>query len=309
MRGKKITSICLTLMAALVLSLAAPSISKAYGEVIVIDEEHEINAVAGSIVPIVYTIFHGYKNEKINIKIYSESGTLVLDHTRDFYYHGVSYETYTFNWDTTGVPAGRYKVVELTQFYTFFAWRDKPYTVDSYVNLSAAGGNSASGNPSASNNLTGNANAAAGTGVPDDFKDKMTVYRLYNSKTGEHLYTMFSNERDSLVTSGFVDETKTATPWYSATNSVYSIPVYRLYNPNSGLHHFSMTKSEIDNLVKAGWKNEGERFYSTGTDGQPVYRQYNPNNGMHNYTTNIAENNYLVSQGWRAEGIAWYGMK
>ena len=308
MRGKKIiTSICLTLMAALVLSLAAPSVSKASSEVIVVAEEDEINAVAGSTVPIVYTIFHGYKNEKINIKIYSDSGTQVLDYTQDFSNYGVSYETYTFNWITTGMAVGRYKVVEMTSFYSFFEWHNKAYTVDSYVNLSAAGGNAASNNSNTSNS-TGNANGNTAA-TDEQYDDRVTVYRLYNKKSGEHLYTMFSNEKDALVKSGWTDETKSATPWYSAVNSDRSIPVYRLYNPNTGLHHFSMTKAEIDNLVKAGWKNEGVRFYSTGKNGQPVYRQYNPKSGLHNYTTNLAENNYLVSQGWRAEGIAWYGVK
>lgn len=132
------------------------------------------------------------------------------------------------------------------------------------------------------------------------------VYRLYDPKTGEHLYTVDANERQTLV------RTKNSkwywyyegTGWMAPTTS--KTPVYRVYNPNSRLHHYTMSQEEADHLTSLGWSNEGACWYSDDAQANPIYRVYNPNSGLHHYTASKEEYDYLVSVGWNGEGIGWY---
>jgi surface protein len=134
------------------------------------------------------------------------------------------------------------------------------------------------------------------------------MYRLYNSNSGEHLYTADFDEHGKLTRAGWSDE---GIGWYSPAKS--KTPVYRLYNPyvKNGDHHYTTSSTERNNLKKAGWKDEGIGWYSDDNKGVPIYRQYNPNakTGTHNYTTSKNENDKLVKAGWKSEGIAFYGVK
>lgn len=130
----------------------------------------------------------------------------------------------------------------------------------------------------------------------------ISMYRLYNTHTGEHFYTSKSGERNSLVKVGWKYE---GIAWNAPTSGT---PVYRLYNKNAGDHHYTTSVGERNNLVRAGWRDEGIGWYSGGKT--PVYRQYNPNakTGSHNFTTSKSENTHLAKIGWKAEGIAWYAV-
>lgn len=134
----------------------------------------------------------------------------------------------------------------------------------------------------------------------------VTMLRLYNPNSGEHFYTAYPAERDSLVKAGWRDE---GTAWYAPEGSAF--PVYRLYNPNAGDHHYTMYYNEMKHLRSVGWNYEGVGWYSDPGKSVPVYRQYNPNArcGSHNFTVNAAENAFLVTRGWKAEGISWYGVR
>lgn len=142
----------------------------------------------------------------------------------------------------------------------------------------------------------------------DEPTQSVTMYRLYNSYTGEHFYTASASERDGLVVAGWNYE---GIGWTAPESS--KSPVYRLYNPYvpGGDHHYTMSESERDGLVAVGWKYEGIGWYSDDSEGVALYRQYNPYaaTGSHNYTVSKAENDSLVKAGWRTEGIAWYGVK
>ncbi|MDR0297034.1 MAG: hypothetical protein LBI11_00020 [Streptococcaceae bacterium] len=85
-------------------------------------------------------------------------------------------------------------------------------------------------------------------------RSPLTVERLYYPGTGEHLYTMDSNEIKVLTTQrGWKDEGV-------AFNSEPSgSPVYRLYNPAAGVgaHFETMDAAEKDHLVSVGWTYEG----------------------------------------------------
>lgn len=136
-----------------------------------------------------------------------------------------------------------------------------------------------------------------------DTTDK-AMYRLYNSYTGEHLYTSSLTERDETIVAGWTYE---GIGWYAPTTS--NTPVYRLYNPYSGDHHYTLDKNEYDALGSIGWSQEGIGWYSDDNQTVPLYRQFNPyaQVGTHNYTTSMDEHTHLVSIGWTGEDIAWYG--
>ena len=139
-------------------------------------------------------------------------------------------------------------------------------------------------------------------------KSVNTMYRMYNSHTGEHFYTKDTNEKYNLITAGWKYE---GVGWYAPKSSKTS--VYRLYNPyvSGGDHYYTTSNNEKNSLVKAGWRYEGIGWYSDNNKKVPVYQQYNKyaKTGTHNYTTSKSENDKLVKAGWKAEGIAWYGVE
>lgn len=144
------------------------------------------------------------------------------------------------------------------------------------------------------------------TPEPEEVKH-IQMYRVYNSRSGEHFYTASAGEKNSLVAKGWRDE---GIGWYAPEKS--DRPVYRVYNPNAGDHHYTMDKAERDRLIRDGWRDEGIGWYSaSASEGEPLYRQYNRHakTGTHNYTMSRGERNHLVSLGWRDEGIAWYGFR
>ena len=142
--------------------------------------------------------------------------------------------------------------------------------------------------------------------VISDESDSTPVYRLYNSNTGEHLYTVDANEALTLSNGGWNLE---GINWNAPTSGT---AVVRLYNSHvaGGEHVYTTDANEVAVLVAAGWTNEGTKFYSATSNYIPVYREYNPNaySNNHNYTVNQSENFILVSLGWKAEGTAFYGI-
>lgn len=133
--------------------------------------------------------------------------------------------------------------------------------------------------------------------------DWINVVRMYNPNSGEHFYTMDTNERNSLYLIGWNYE---GISWAAPSSGG---TIYRVYNPNNGDHHYTMSLGEKDNLVKVGWRYEGTAWKSADANGIPIYRVYNPNAkgpGSHLYTANANEKNVLTKAGWRYEGVAWY---
>lgn len=132
------------------------------------------------------------------------------------------------------------------------------------------------------------------------------MYRLYNPNSGEHFYTASQEERQTLMSYGWVYE---GIGWYAPEDG--GQPVYRLYSDWMGDHHYTMDPVERDALVEMGWTNEGIGWNSDPQRRVPLYRQYNPNafSGSHNYTSDMVEHNNLVGMGWDDEGICWYAVK
>jgi surface protein len=134
---------------------------------------------------------------------------------------------------------------------------------------------------------------------------QVTVRRLYNRWSGEHLFTTDEREYEHLQTLGWRGE---GTAWVAPASGD---TVWRLYNPYSGDHFYTMDRGEYDHLGSIGWNKEGEGFHSAPeAGGTPVYRLFNPwlTQGTHLFTTDAGEYDHLGSIGWRKEDVAWYGV-
>ena len=130
------------------------------------------------------------------------------------------------------------------------------------------------------------------------------VYRLYNSNTGEHFFTISVDEGNLLIHNGWQYE---GVAWIAPAHS--EVEVVRLINPNTGVHMYVSAPVERDALVSIGWKIEGTAFYSDVNQSEPIYRLYNPNTGDHMFTANMDEQYCLIQYGWNSEGTDFYGLR
>lgn len=137
--------------------------------------------------------------------------------------------------------------------------------------------------------------------------DITTVYRLYNSRSGEHLFTTDTNEYKTLPTYG-IGWKQEGVAWASPAKS--STPVYRLYNTVSGDHHYTCDLNEYNTLPRYNWRQEGVAWYSDQNKSVPVYRLFSPGAfvGTHLFTCDRNEYNTLPNYGWKQENIAWYAV-
>ncbi len=133
----------------------------------------------------------------------------------------------------------------------------------------------------------------------------LPIYRLYNKKSGEHLWTASKNEYNVLAKQyGWTQE---GVAWYAPDSGK---GVLRLYNPTTGDHHYTSDSNEAKVLTtKYGWKydnNAKPLFYSGGKT--PIYRLYNKNlkRGSHHLTKSRNEYDTLKNYGWKQEGVAMY---
>ncbi|WP_339101903.1 hypothetical protein [Candidatus Enterococcus clewellii] len=133
------------------------------------------------------------------------------------------------------------------------------------------------------------------------------VYRLYNPKNGDHLYTQFESERDHLVRNEWRNETYGKTNFYFLSAQMYTSrkQAWRLYNPKMDRHMLTTDSSERAHLVKNGWNSESTAMFMVYTFGEPIYRMYNPNNPAWVYVRS-AEANNLVRAGWQRQRIEFY---
>lgn len=134
------------------------------------------------------------------------------------------------------------------------------------------------------------------------------VYRLFNTVTGEHLYTKNAAEKNHLASGS--NWRYEGIGWYSPRES--KNPVYRLFSLTTGEHFYTMSANEKNFLIKNGWRYEGIAWYSDSEEEVPVYRDCKPSQARfsHNYTSNLGEHLILTAtSAWRNEGIGWYGCK
>ncbi|MFK4935467.1 MucBP domain-containing protein [Lactococcus garvieae] len=141
----------------------------------------------------------------------------------------------------------------------------------------------------------------------------ISVYRLYNKKSMEHLYTKDAHEYNNLPkkSSDWVREGANFKAYAKA--DVTTQAVYRVYNPKSGEHLFTTDSNEVKVLTtQCGWKNEGVAWHSPKA-GKEVYRLFNPKAGLggHFVTADANERKVLTTKPneWKYEGIAWLSVK
>lgn len=142
----------------------------------------------------------------------------------------------------------------------------------------------------------------------------VNVYRLYNKRSMEHLYTADAYEYKRLpeIAKDWVRE-GIAYKEYKKSD-VTTEAIYRVYNPRSGEHIFTKNNYEAQVLKsKHGWRREGVAFYSPKLGGKPVYRLFNPKAGIgaHLFTADTYEKNVLTHapKEWKYEGVAWRSVK
>lgn len=137
------------------------------------------------------------------------------------------------------------------------------------------------------------------------------IYRMYNTRTSEHLYTTSVAEYGMCGKGAYVDWRAEGIAWYAPV--VSTTPVYRLYNLVSGDHHYTNNSLEKRTLLASGdWRDEGTAFYSDDAQRVALYRLYNRGlrRGQHHYTASENERDVLVdNHGWSDEGIGFYGVR
>ena len=163
----------------------------------------------------------------------------------------------------------------------------------------------------------GQGRITVGATKPDEPTDAKTtaLHRLFNTKTGEHLYTADENEVRVLTTTTdeWLDEKNQAT----AVPASEGTPVWRLFDPQTGDHHYTADAYEASVLTtQQGWIFDFDgkpAFYSGAKEtGKPVYRIYNTKAERfgHLFTSDAYEKSvWLNAGGWDDEGIAWYTAK
>ncbi|UYT09864.1 MucBP domain-containing protein [Lactococcus garvieae] len=150
----------------------------------------------------------------------------------------------------------------------------------------------------------------AETVSPPNKQVAVDVYRLYNKKSQEHLYTADAHEYKRLpeISRDWVREGVNFRAYRKSDTSTKAI--YRVYNPKSGEHLNTVDSNEVKTLVRKGWKNEGTAFYGPKTGGKPVYRLFNPKAGIgaHFMTADSYEKSILTKapKEWKYEGVAWW---
>ena len=173
-----------------------------------------------------------------------------------------------------------------------------------------------------------------GVTLTAQWKDDVTlipIYRMYNTKTSEHLWTKSKKEYESCGSGNYVDWKQENIAWYSpnlkapasyadSTQGDY-VYVYRLYDKGrTGDHIYLTYGDEMKQYLADGWVvDKGAGFWTlkqgaTFTDRTtiPIYRAYNPKlkRGKHHYTPSKNEYDSICkNHGWKPEGVKFYVVK
>ncbi len=148
--------------------------------------------------------------------------------------------------------------------------------------------------------------------------DTASVYRFYNTKTGEHFFTIDSNERANINAHpewNYNDEGIAFSVYQNQQTD--TTPVYRFYNTQSGFHFFTIDPNERANVnahPEWSYNDEGIAFHvypSQQSDSTSVYRFYNTKTGEHFFTIDTNERaniNAHPEWNYNDEGVAFYVM-
>ena len=157
------------------------------------------------------------------------------------------------------------------------------------------------------------------------------IYRMYNTKTSEHLWTKSKAEYNACGTGNYRDWRQENVAWYSPnlpTPASYAkstqgdyVYVYRLYDKGrTGDHIYLTYGAEMKQYLSNGWVvDKGAGFWTlkqgatiSGKKTIPIYRAYNPKlkRGKHHYTPSKNEYDTICKKhGWKPEGTKFYVIK
>lgn len=127
------------------------------------------------------------------------------------------------------------------------------------------------------------------------------VHRLYNTKTGEHLYTIDTKEQENLLKNhavdGWVDE---GLAWYVSAQA--GKPVYRLNDMTGGKGHIYTTDMAVKSeYITKGWRDEGIAWYSPVESGRIIYKLTDFKTGQTIYTISQTEKDTLQNAGYTCQ--------
>ena len=132
------------------------------------------------------------------------------------------------------------------------------------------------------------------------------IYRLYNKRTGFHLYTRGEEDRDKILNRwNDFEFTDNAPAFYaSLTQTCQNLtPIYRLYNNRTGAHLYTRGEADKDKILKKyqdfEYTDWGPAFYASLTERPgltPIYRLYNTKTGVHLYTRGKADKDKILKK-------------
>ena len=150
-----------------------------------------------------------------------------------------------------------------------------------------------------------------------EYQNNYVYRRLYNPKTGSHIYEKSEGYTEHYIKNGYrLEKGSLLTNKNLVDNNQY-IRVLSLYNSrtqsmmyttNSYEYNFLMSLNPKNIKVEPIWYMSSGLYGVPANQGIPVYRLYNPNSwrGTHHFTPIQAEKDMLVRLGWRYEGIGFY---
>jgi len=145
-----------------------------------------------------------------------------------------------------------------------------------------------------------------------DAQESVRFYRLLDSDSGDHFYTIDKNEMASAVANGYISEGVEGYI-YAGSGVSGTSPLYRFWNSVAGSHFYTTSVTEKDGLLgmPSVWTYEGIEGYIytvqiSGTS--PLYRFWNSVDSSHFYTTSVTERDKLLGMPsvWTYEGIEGY---
>ncbi len=129
------------------------------------------------------------------------------------------------------------------------------------------------------------------------------IFRLYNKKTGVHLYTRGEADRDKILTKWDDFEfTDGAPAFYASLIDDGTTPIYRLYNKRTGAQLYTRGVSDRDKILNKyhdfEFTDGAPAFYASLIDdgNTPIYRLYNTRTGMQLYTRGIADKDKILNK-------------
>ena len=129
------------------------------------------------------------------------------------------------------------------------------------------------------------------------------IYRLYNTKTGVHLYTRGLSDRDSVLTkwSDF-EYTDSGPAFYASLENDGNTPIFRLYNTRTGVHLYTRGVVDREKILSKysdfEFTDGKPAFYASIVDDgtTPIFRLYNTRTGVHLYTRGEADREKILNK-------------